>query len=129
MKIASTFARAQGCCEYCGFPEEFAWLPFQVDHVIAQKHGGPTVAFNLAWSCAYCNSYKGPNIAGWIAESDRVVRLFHPRKDAWNEHFRWNNACLEPLTEMGRVTVDVLEINSPEALEVRRWLRELDNAS
>jgi hypothetical protein len=26
-------------------------LPFQIDHIIAEKHHGPTVAENLALSC------------------------------------------------------------------------------
>lgn len=59
--------RAGGRCEYCHFPETASFYPFQIDHIIAEKHGGPTIADNLAWSCYYCNTYKGPNIAGWIS--------------------------------------------------------------
>ena len=43
--------RAGGCCEYCGAPEQVSSTPFQIDHVIAEQHGGPTVASNLALSC------------------------------------------------------------------------------
>ena len=57
-------ARAGGFCEYCRFPEEFRYLDFEVDHIIAQKHGGLTEGSNLAWACYNCNSYKGPNVAG-----------------------------------------------------------------
>src|SRR5579883_3140247 len=32
-------------------------------HAIAQKHGGPTEAENLALSCALCNKNKGSDIA------------------------------------------------------------------
>jgi hypothetical protein len=70
--------RAGGCCEHCHSPETASFYPFQVDHIIAEKHGGPTIPGNLAWSCYYCNTYKGPNIAGWIRETDEVLRLFHP---------------------------------------------------
>jgi len=38
--------RADGRCEYCRFPADIALLPFQMDHIIAEKHGGPTVPDN-----------------------------------------------------------------------------------
>jgi hypothetical protein len=45
--------RAGGCCEYCRMPQEFDDAPFEIDHVIARKHGGPTAAGNLALTCFY----------------------------------------------------------------------------
>jgi len=116
--------RARGRCEYCRFPDEHAFYPFQVDHVIAEKHRGPTVEGNLAWSCYYCNTFKGPNIAGWIAEKEETVRLYHPRRDVWPDHFEWNGPLLVGKTDIGRVTVDVLRINHPDAVAVRRLLLE-----
>jgi 5-methylcytosine-specific restriction endonuclease McrA len=32
---------------------------FHVEHVIARKHGGKDAMENLAWSCIFCNLYKG----------------------------------------------------------------------
>jgi 5-methylcytosine-specific restriction endonuclease McrA len=71
--------RSGGRCEYCHFPADVSWLPFQIDHVISEKHGGPTSLENLALSCYYCNSFKGPNIAGIDPEGlpDQAVQLFH----------------------------------------------------
>jgi len=46
--------RAGGCCEYCRAPEEFSSMPFQLDHIIAEQHGGPTAASNLALACFAC---------------------------------------------------------------------------
>lgn len=115
--------RANGVCEYCQFPEEHSFNPFQVDHIIAEKHGGPTVESNLAWSCFYCNTYKGPNLSGWDAEEDAVVRLYHPRKDHWSDHFHWNGPVLEGKTRIGIATVMVLRINHPDAVAVRHQLR------
>ena len=46
--------RARRRCEYCHFPADIALLPFQIDHIIAEKHGGPTAAENLALSCERC---------------------------------------------------------------------------
>jgi hypothetical protein len=116
--------RAGSRCEYCQFPDSASFLGFVVDHIIAEKHRGATVESNLAWSCTYCNSYKGPNIAGWIPEKDEVVRLFHPRRDRWNDHFVWQGAILLPRTAIGHVTIHVLEINHPDAVAVRQELDE-----
>src|SRR5688572_18516230 len=99
--------RAGNRCEYCGLPADFTDAPFQVDHIIAEKHHGPTNADNLSWSCLYCNSFKGPNIAGWSDEEQTVVRLFHPRRDEWYEHFAWDGPRLQGLTTIGHVTIDV----------------------
>ena len=43
--------RAADRCEYCHLPAEYTDAPFQVDHIIAEKHHGPTIEENLAWSC------------------------------------------------------------------------------
>jgi HNH endonuclease len=49
--------RAGGRCEYCLIHEDDAFYPHQPDHIIAEKHGGPTREDNLAWSCFLCNHY------------------------------------------------------------------------
>ena len=94
-------------------------MPFQVDHIIAEKHFGLTTESNLAWSCYYCNSYKGPNLSGWDSQTDEVVRLFHPRRDRWPDHFEWNGPVLTGRTNIGKVTIIVLNINHPDAVAVR----------
>ena len=117
--------RARARCEYCLFPEVFSYLPFHLEHAIAQQHGGPTVAENLVWACEHCNAFKGPNLAGWIAERDEIVRLFNPRKDQWREHFDWSDAAIVPGTDVGRVTVQVLNLNDPLAIQAREELLAL----
>jgi 5-methylcytosine-specific restriction endonuclease McrA len=47
--------RAGGRCEYCRLPQAGTQVPFEIDHIIARKHRGPTTAGNLAVSCYYCN--------------------------------------------------------------------------
>ena len=116
--------RARFRCEYCQFPAQFTRVPFQVDHIVAQKHRGETTLENLALSCFFCNTYKGPNIAGIDPVTGAQTRLFHPRTDHWAEQFRWNGSVLEGLTEVGRTTVEVLRMNHPDALAVRRSLME-----
>lgn len=122
--IQLVWQRAGERCEYCHFPASVAWLPFQIDHIIAEKHGGPTEEGNLALSCYYCNSYKGPNIAGIDPEgnSDVAVQLFHPRKDVWAGHFTWRGSVLIGRTPTARATIAVLRVNESEAVEVRAML-------
>ncbi|MGA2751482.1 MAG: HNH endonuclease signature motif containing protein [Verrucomicrobiota bacterium] len=117
---AQVWRRAQSRCEYCGFPARLTRVPFQIDHVIAEKHGGRTTLENLALSCFFCNTFKGPNLAGLDPKTQQVTRLFHPRRDRWHEHFRWNQAILEGLTAVGRATIEVLRINRDDAVAVRR---------
>ena len=114
--------RAGGLCEYCHLPDTSTTLPFQIDHIIAEKHAGLTILENLAYCCLHCNAFKGPNIAGVDQETQEVVRLFHPRKDGWEEHFAWDGSRLLSPTSIGQVTIAVLAINAPYRLEVRQAL-------
>jgi hypothetical protein len=114
--------RAGGCCEYCQMPQECDVLPFQLDHIRAQKHRGSTTTDNLALACMSCNASKGPNVAGYDPTTDELVRLFHPRLDDWHEHFIWSGPYLVGRTSIGRATIQVLNINSRERVEHRRLL-------
>jgi hypothetical protein len=92
-------------------PQEFEDTKHEFDHIIAEKHHGPTVAENLALACFPCNNHKGPNIAGYDVVTHQTISLFNPRTQSWSEHFEWQGAKLVGRTPVGRVTVDVLEIN------------------
>ena len=116
--------RANDACEYCRLPQSLSSIPFEIDHVIARKHGGSTEEANLALSCFYCNSHKGPNIAGIDPSSGRSVRLYHPRRDRWRDHFAWEGPVLLGRTAVGRATLAVLAINHPDAVAVREALIE-----
>lgn len=96
--------RANACCEYCQMPQELYEATHEVDHVIAEKHLGPTSPENLALACFPCNNHKGANIAGMDPLSGQFTRLFNPRIDVWADHFRWRGAELIGLTTIGRVT-------------------------
>jgi hypothetical protein len=117
--VRKVVERAGHRCEYCLLPEGALLLPFQIDHVIAEKHGGSTVEDNLALACPHCNRFKGPNIAGIDVESGDAVRLFHPRKDIWREHFNWDGARVAGCTPIGRATVQVLAMNADDLLLIR----------
>lgn len=114
--------RADGCCEYCHLPEDVSELRFQADHLVAEKHGGPTSLENLGWACLRCNSHKGPNLAGIDDRTGKMTRLFNPRTDVWTDHFRWSGPKLLGRTPEGRVTILVLSINRADTLLLRRSL-------
>ena len=40
--------RAAGRCIYCRLPQKATSVPFEIDHIISLKHGGRTVASNVA---------------------------------------------------------------------------------
>jgi HNH endonuclease len=116
------FDRAARCCEYCCLPAIFSSVPFEIDHVIARKHGGQTSADNLAASCFYCNSHKGANIAGLDPDTRQLSRLFHPRDDRWDDHFHWDGPVLVGTTPVGRTTIEVLNINAADCVLLRTSL-------
>jgi hypothetical protein len=116
------YDRAQGCCEYYLISEKVVFFVHQVDHVIAEKHGGLTDTTNLALACIICNKYKGSDIASIDVESDDVVRLYHPRRDNWYAHFSLSAAKIIPLTAIGRVTVNLLQFNRVERIAERELL-------
>ena len=109
-------------CDYCRMPEHFDRLPFQVDHIIAEQHGGATLLENLAWSCLHCNKRKGPNIAGIDPDSGQLAALFHPRVQDWQRHFFWDGPTLRGRTRSARATIAVLGINDPDLLALRAEL-------
>ena len=106
-------------------PEEWDVLPFHIDHIIAEQHGGKTIPGNLALACFACNLHKGPNVAGVDPITRRIVRLFHPRRHKWSYHFRWNGASLVGRTAIGRVTVHVLAMNVQHRLNLRAVLMDI----
>jgi hypothetical protein len=105
--------RAGGRCEYCLIPEGLAFLPHEVDHVVAQKHGGETHIDNLAWCCALCNKYKGSDLTSIDPDTGRLEPLFNPRLHRWNEHFELVGATLVSRTPTGGVTTRLLQLNDP----------------
>ena len=115
--------RAGHRCEYCLLHEDDALLPHEPDHIVPIKHRGGTQLDNLAWTCFLCNRSKGTDLASLDPKTGRLARLFHPRLDAWESHFR-----LEPggrivaFTPEGRVTEYLLKFNIHENVEMRRLL-------
>lgn len=117
-------ARANRVCEYCLIHEDDTFFGCEVDHIISQKHGGPTEEDNLALACLICNRNKGSDIASLSPETGELVRLFNPRTDRWREHFvlAWDGITIIALTPIGEATVRILGLNHGERLLERQAL-------
>jgi hypothetical protein len=115
--------RANYRCEYCQLPAGVAFFAHEIDHVIAQKHGGATNADNLALTCWRCNRHKGTDLGSFDPETGAFSFLFNPRTQKWAEHFTFSELNLVGLTPMGRTTIRLLQINSDERLAERQRLR------
>jgi hypothetical protein len=74
---------------------------------------------NLALACIDCNLHKGPNLTGVDPQTRRITPLFHPRRDRWNDHFKWRGIYITGKTATGRTTVRMLQMNSEEQLSLR----------
>jgi len=113
--------RAAESCEYCLIPESVTLATHAIDHIVAEKHGGLTVADNLALSCTICSAHKGSDLTSVDPDTGTIVPLFHPRRDRWSDHF-FLGGRFEPRTDIGRATVRLLQLNSPHRIEERRLL-------
>jgi hypothetical protein len=92
------YDRANGSCEYCWIPELAVLISHEVDHMIAEKHGGRTDGDNLALACTSCNKFKGSDLASIDPLSGEIVRLYQPRGDRWRDHFQFQSGEILPLT-------------------------------
>ncbi|MEH1821366.1 MAG: HNH endonuclease signature motif containing protein [Nostoc sp.] len=115
--------RANYRCEYCQLPAGVAFFAHEIDHVIAQKHGGATNTDNLAFTCWRCNRHKGTDLGSFDPETGAFSFLFNPRTQKWAEHFTFSELDLLGLTPQGRTTIKLLQINSDERLAERQRLR------
>jgi hypothetical protein len=122
--VRLVWERARRRCEYCQLGQEFEKASYEIDHIISLKHEGPTVAENLALSCPHCNAFKGSDISGLDRLTRKLTPLFHPRRQKWSRHFRWEGPYLTGRTASGRVTVTVLKINDAFRVELREELIE-----
>jgi hypothetical protein len=117
--------RAGERCEYCLIAESQTFFPHELDHLIAQKHGGESTSANLALACFDCNRFKGSDIASIDGVTGDLTAIFNPRTQAWLEHFTLNGGLIFPVTPVGRVTERVLRFNLPVRVEIRDRLAAL----
>jgi len=113
--------RADYLCEYCLIQEADS-LGCEIDHIISVKHGGATEANNFAYACAFCNLHKGTDLGSINWGTGELVRFFNPRRDFWADHFRLDDAVIQPVTDIGEVTARIFEFNNDERLVERQAL-------
>ena len=116
--------RARGCCEYCLSQASFAKQPFSVEHILPVDKDGLTEPDNLALSCHGCNNHKYNKTEGIDPITRQIVSLYHPRQQAWSDHFAWNDdyTLIIGLTPTGRATVETLHLNRAGVVNLRRVL-------
>lgn len=117
---AAVAKRAGFRCEYCRVHQNDMVFTFQADHIISRKHGGLTVLENLANACSVCNQNKSSDLGTYLPGSNRLIRLFNPRKDNWEKHFKAVEGEIIPLTKIGEATAKVLDLNDADRVNLRK---------
>lgn len=115
--------RANFVCEYCLIAEEDSYFRHQIEHIISLKHAGSSESENLAFSCVHCNRNKGSDIASISATTQEIVRLFNPRTDRWQIHFRLEGVIIKSNSEIADVTISILQMNSDDRIAERLILQ------
>lgn len=116
-------SRAKHCCEYCLIPEKASFFTYQVEHIISQKHKGSHDLGNLAFACPICNRCKGTDLGTNVGNPPILTRFYNPRSDEWSNHFQLlSNGFIEPKTDIGRATVQILKLNHWQSVEQREKL-------
>ncbi|MEZ5427091.1 MAG: HNH endonuclease [Pyrinomonadaceae bacterium] len=110
--------------KYCRSNSAFSDSPFDIEHILPISLGGKFVLENLALSCHGCNLHKSSKTEGFDVVSEETVRLFHPRKDFWKDHFAWAHgfSIIVGLTSIGRATVETLKLNREGLVNQRQLL-------
>ena len=111
--------RAKSRCEYCQLPQWASPIPFHIEHIRAKQHGGDDELNNLALACDRCNLHKGPNLTGIDPDTDEITPLFHPREQAWKDHFAFVSTLVTGKTAVGRTTLTLLQMNTPRRRQLR----------
>jgi hypothetical protein len=121
-RVAEHFA---WCCAYCRTAESLTVTIFELEHITPRSAGGETTFENICFSCPTCNRYKADRTSAIDPDTSREVALFHPHRDAWDDHFTWNDDATEiiGLSATGRATIHALRMNRRQLVRVRRmWV-------
>lgn len=116
-------ADAKARCGYCHSLEAFLGMPLDVEHLVPEALGGPTVRENLWLACPRCNDFKGDRTDAPTGVAGQRVPLFNPRTQRWTEHFAWSpdGTHIEGRTPIGQATVEALRLNNDFIVVARRF--------
>lgn len=118
--------RARDACEYCLLPQNSQEATFHIDHAVPRTRGGATSSGNLALACVSCSLRKAARHRGRDLRSGKLVALFNPRVDNWNEHFTITKGLrIAGRTPTGRATVEALAMNRSAIVAIRKVLVQL----
>ncbi len=108
-------------CGYCGVSEAQCGAELTYDHFRPQSHGGTDDVANLVYACHACNEFKGEY---W--SEDEGTRLLHPLTDDLKLHVVGEiTGMLRPLTALGQVFIDQLQLNRSALVENRQERQRL----
>jgi hypothetical protein len=113
------------CCAYCQTCQANSGQRMVIDHIIPESRTGETRFENLCFACRMCNEYKGAHSHGQDPLTGRTTPLFHPRQQAWADHFAWDptGSRIIGLTAVGRATIIILQMNNAVIVPTRqKWV-------
>jgi len=64
--------------------------------------------------------HKSDRISAPNSSSGDVIPFFHPRLDDWDTHFEWDDYILIAKSEIGRATIQALDLNHERRISIRR---------
>lgn len=111
--------RAGNRCQFCFMQQSLQGATFHVEHIIPRSRGGTSDLANLALACPSCNLYKSDCTTALDPGTSQPAALFHPLKQKWSEHFRFDGDVVTGLTPTGRATVALLDLNSVRRRRIR----------
>lgn len=112
--------RATGRCEYCGLSQEGQEATFHLDHIMPVAAGGQTTAENLALACVSCSLRKAARQTAIDPQTGEEAAIYHPRRERWSDHFRWEGVRVIGQTATGWATVAALDMNRSLMLAIRQ---------
>jgi HNH endonuclease len=95
-----------------------------LEHIVPIAKGGIHLLTNIAFACDGCNSKKWMHVQAIDPLTKKMVSLFNPRNDAWDEHFYWSDdlTTIHGSTPLGRATVELLMMNRDSLINFRTIL-------
>jgi hypothetical protein len=101
---------------------------FEVEHILPTSQGGTDHPGNLALACHSCNRFKSDFVSAVDADTNQPFRLYNPRTDIWQKHFRVDleTAEIHGISPTGRATVVRLQMNRTHQVSARRYWIQLD---
>ncbi len=113
-------------CSYCQTQVAVVGNTLELDHIIPIHAGGASQAQNLCLACSSCNQAKSSKISAIDPVSEKTEKIFNPRQQKWQDHFRWiaGETKIEGITAIGRATVMALNMNRSLIVKTRaRWVK------